>query len=569
MAEKPMDPPSEDAWSWTDGRECTVSSVAELRAALAHAARDRTTTIRLEAGAYELDAVLEVERGARVCLEGPEELPPAPETADHRLAVGAVACGLAGWRAAPRAVAVAASCAVAAELARWWRRRGAAAARRSPAPAARLEDSWSGALRVAGGGTRVSLRRVEVRGCGGDAVAVDGAALRAARCVISCQRGHGVVVAGGGSLALADCVVRNCASSGVVVAAGTAAARETRFARCRRFGLEAQGGGRVRVEDCAFADGGICVSDREGWAAGADVRVDRCVVEGQAACLPGISVIGDRVPDVAVRDTTVRGVNGTGVYCLGGRVSLANCDVRAALMAGVEALRSSRVEIRASRVCRNRGGGVVAHAGATCAAFGTTIAENRGGGNVGCFDAATCRLEDCDVAGAVGAMSVHCSRATMTLKNTRVGARDPGGPGVVVSGADSRTNRAKMKLVKAPPSRLYVSGGVLNSLMVAMHPRQDPGDAPWAALFAERTRLLAPLALRAPTAGSLDGVACGADEVAPGLGLGVADDASIGFWRGATRLPWSRERLLHVLARDSALSRLHPAVLRSIADFAS
>ena len=153
-------------------------------------------------------------------------------------------------------------------------------------------------------------------------------------------------------------------------------------------------------------------------------------------------------------------------------------------------------------------GGVVAHAGATCAAFGTTIAENRGGGNVGCFDAATCRLEDCDVAGAVGAMSVHCSRATMTLKNTRVGARDPGGPGVVVSGADSRTNRAKMKLVKAPPSRLYVSGGVLNSLMVAMHPRQDPGDAPWAALFAERTRLLAPLALRAPTAGSLDGVAC-------------------------------------------------------------
>ena len=174
-----------------------------------------------------------------------------------------------------------------------------------------------------------------------------------------------------------------------------------------------------------------------------------------------------------------------------------------------------------------------------------------------------------DSAGAVGAMSVHCSRAPMTLRNTRVGARDPGGPGVVVSGADSRTNRAKMKLVKAPPSRLYVSGGVLNSLMVAMHPRQDPGDAPWAALFAERTRLLAPLALRAPTAGSLDGVACGADEVAPGLGLGVADDASIGFWRGATRLPWSRERLLHVLARDSALSRLHPAVLRSIADFAS
>ena len=114
-----------------------------------------------------------------------------------------------------------------------------------------------------------------------------------------------------------------------------------------------------------------------------DGDVDRCVVEGQAACLPGISVIGDRVPDVAVRDTTVRGVNGTGVYCLGGRVSLANCDVRAALMAGVEALRSSRVEIRASRVCRNRGGGVVAHAGATCAAFGTTIAENRGGGNVG------------------------------------------------------------------------------------------------------------------------------------------------------------------------------------------
>ena len=93
-AEGGMDPAmTEDAWSWHDGRECTVSTVAELRAALAHAARDRTTTIRLEAGAYELDAVLEVERGARVCLEGPEELAPAPETADHRLGPGAVVRG--------------------------------------------------------------------------------------------------------------------------------------------------------------------------------------------------------------------------------------------------------------------------------------------------------------------------------------------------------------------------------------------------------------------------------------------------------------------------------------------
>ena len=51
-------------------------------------------------------------------------------------------------------------------------------------------------------------------------------------------------------------------------------------------------------------------------------------------------------------------------------------------------------------------------------------------------------------------MSVHCSRATMTLKNTRVGARDPGGPGVVVSGADSRRLCGNQPPVRDVPTKL-------------------------------------------------------------------------------------------------------------------
>lgn len=576
-----------------------ASTVEELVAAWERAKTMEQAVIELAAGDYELATTLELSSG-RVIVRGPKT--PAPRKLLPWV-----------WRSACTAVvaAVGGGMSWSHRLAGWsvamlgteaWLR---AAANRAEQPGAHLARvvARDGALLVTGGEVRLeqlSMASLGSRGvirCGGTA------SLIIADSDVGCMGGNGIECESEARVEVASCTVANCGRSGVAMlgrgCCSVAISRCT-FSRNRRFGCELQGGKVASIEHCTFDGCGACVSDRERWEPESSVLVASCVLRGCAACLPGLSVIGDNVPGleawtdsdfvdsddddralvpgILFDSCVIERVNGAGVYLLGRHtVRLRACTIRQASMAGIEALRGVRVVVSRSKVFRNAGGGIVLHRGARGALSACELVANGGGGNCGVMDDASCSLRDCAINRARAVGIQVCRGSVRAMRCTIEGS---GESGILVGGHDSRScqdrrhdrpcTQTARSYLSLRDSRVAHSGS--SALIVAPHTRRPTAGCYDRLTQVEHTVVVADchlvdstqaIRIEAPARGCLAGNDCQApqpNDLANWLGL-------------PARMSWHTERLLHCGASAQSSSPLRVikdrALLRLIVEFAS
>ncbi|KAJ8608892.1 hypothetical protein CTAYLR_005299 [Chrysophaeum taylorii] len=277
-----------------DDAGCTVSAstAEELRSAWQYASRHKTTVINLEEGDYELPGPIELLKGC-VTLRGPSSVSVTrrllPWARRAACTVAAMAVGGLSWRSRVVSLSV-------VLLGSEWLY---SSKRKLPGARKARIVARDGAFVVSGGELRlecISLASLGTRALVRCRLA---ATLRARDADLGCAGGNGVECENDATVFVSDCMIANCGRSGIaLLGAGDCRllARACSFVRNRRFGCELQGGRAAVITGCTFDDCGSCVSDREKWQPDSFVHVSRCLLRGCAACLPGLSVIGDSVP---------------------------------------------------------------------------------------------------------------------------------------------------------------------------------------------------------------------------------------------------------------------------------
>lgn len=453
---------------------------------------------------------------------------------------------------------------------------------------------------------------------------------------LGCMSGNGIECDNDATVIATNCAIANCGRSGIALfgrGSCRLSAQSCSFLRNRRFGCELQGGKAAIITRSVFDDCGVCVSDREIWQPDSLVVVESCLLRGCAACLPGLSVIGDSMPTptLALSDQlkddapaasqwndaewlhrtpvlpadasrlpwdvdgqkpsdqltsrgiifdqcTIEGVNGAGIYLLGkSTVCIRSCTVRNVSMAGIEALRGSSVSVIDSKIQHNAGGGVILHRGARGILSSCEILSNGGGGNIGIMDGASCELRNCRIslARAVGIQICHASAVVLGCRVER-----SGDAGIVLGGIDSRSCRdLRRPTVEAIPQHSHltirnsdVCGSGSSSLFVAPHSTLQHHCYNESCPETIEHTIVAQECKFADMRHALR-------IEAPANGCFVGNDcieptpSDFSAWRGTRRMRWSCERVLHCGASPSSESLFRhlkePSLRRLIVEFAS
>uniref|UniRef100_A0A7S3NKP9 Right handed beta helix domain-containing protein n=1 Tax=Aureoumbra lagunensis TaxID=44058 RepID=A0A7S3NKP9_9STRA len=569
-------------------------SISLVRALNAAATKNEDTIIELEEAVYEVNEVKNVKRG-KIYLRGPE-LGDYDNSWEAKVikngwrasVVGAVALCLKVEKPSRGAKILRIVGAVLfAKLGEVWLRRWRINRRRKPGGKRARIMAKDGLFEIQGD-SQLRLERISIASFGFKAaVRVErNSKIHITECDLGCAGGNGLELSDDAEASIELCAISNCGRSGILLCGSGAAtlyvSKDCIFSENKRFGMELQGGKQAIVESSNFKDCGICISDRGTWQAmGQGVIFRHCVLEGRSVCLPGLSIIGDGVPKSILIDTcTIIDVSGTGFYSLGNHcVTLKNCLISGATMAGIEALRGSQLRIYDSRIIQCNGA-VVMHRDAQGSFYSCFFSRSEGGA-VGIFTGARCNLSHCTIANARG-VGLQVCQGNATISNCRI--LNNGETALCLGGRDirSRDHRRRpssslQKSSKHPSSRLcindcYVRGSGNGALLVIPHTPDDQYDSNVDAVqhyvFAQDSifhDVQASLRFDAPADGYL-------------AGNQILGPLSLTNWSGTTRLSWKVERLLHIGSRGSncglnpasPLRLLHdPVLIRLIVLFAA